>query len=91
MPWHVETSLKKYLKKFLLSSKRKGRIYSSFLIPPSYNPTFLSLDFSFTLPLFIASQKGIEPTRNDAFQSVLSCHLPGVQQVRFSVALFSKF
>jgi hypothetical protein len=85
MPWHVETSLKIFFFFFWLSeneiffsAKRKGRFYSYFPDPPSINATFLSLDFSFTLPLFIASQKCIESTRNDAFQSVLSCHLPGV-------------
>jgi hypothetical protein len=49
----------------LFSGKRKGRIYSSFPIP------LLQCYFSFsrfflTLPLFIASQKVIESTRNDA-------------------------
>ena len=62
----------------LFSGKKKGRFYSFFLSP--FLLFFFSI-FSFTLPLIIASQKCIKFARNDALQSVLSCHFSGVQKL----------
>jgi hypothetical protein len=54
----------------LFSAKRKGRIYSSFLIPPpSILILFLSF-FSFSLPLYCV-KKCNKSIRNDAKQSVV--------------------
>jgi hypothetical protein len=70
------------------TAKRKGRFYSYFPYSSS-NATFLSLDFSFTLPLFIASQKCIKSARNDA--SHVSSQLSLVRCAQASWRVFLRF